>query len=120
MCNKLQTEVEKVLPFGSYKQNDPDSFPCPTLKNLANLDLFWIRVSNVNRQNLELEEEKRKLMAENERLQELIRIYCRQDKYSKSVATLRLCPRKTVAKVVRQEAAHLAAVGYINPFGVEK
>lgn len=106
VCAKLETEAEKILPFAMYTTDDLAAIKCSSLKTMSKLDYFWIRVNNVAKQNAELEEEKRYLTAENQRLQELIRRYCRQETYAKSISTLGLCSRKT-AIVVRQEASHM-------------
>lgn len=113
VCSKLETEREKVLPFSAYTSETVASLQCSSYPSLLKMDFFWVRVNNVVKHIKELEEEKRALTEENAKLQKLIKQYCQQDKYARTIAALQLCSHKT-AIVVRQEASHMVTSKQIN------
>lgn len=116
VCAKLQTEAEKILPFASLTSQDLARLQCPSYRNLMKMDFFWARVNNVAKHNKELEEEKRCLIEDNSKLQELVRRYCKQNMYEKGIGSLQLCTRKTATNV-KQEASHMVQTKHLNPMG---
>lgn len=70
------------------------------------MESFWIKVASVNKQNLELEAEKKLLEKENQRLRENIKRFCTQDKYERCIRSLKISLRPTTVVPI-QEAAHM-------------
>lgn len=73
------------------------------------MENFWQRSSMANTQCLELAEEKKTLIGQNEHLRNVIRQYCDQQKYNSIIASLRICPHPTVTLPL-QEAAHMPEI----------
>lgn len=86
ICRKMETEREKVLPFGArknrlfeYLEKDmksiPKDFKEDTAQLLSNLENFWLRYNRVRVDTSSLAEEKQSLRDENIRLKEKLKDY---------------------------------------------
>lgn len=74
---------------------------------MPQLELFWKKVGKVKEQNLALQEEKKVLEKENQKLQNMIRDYCNQQSYARAINSLKIPMKPTVAMVPVQEASHM-------------
>lgn len=70
------------------------------------MELFWDKVSVTASKNVALMEEKAVLEKENSQLRDLIRRYCNQEAYNKSIYSLNISNAPTVIIPV-QEASHM-------------
>lgn len=107
---KLQTEKEKICPLlnNTKEACAPVHYDATLedLNHLSEMDQFWLKVSMSTAQNVALAEEKAHLTEENELLRNLIRKYCRQADYNRTIYTLNISSKPTVG-MPAQEASHM-------------
>jgi hypothetical protein len=141
VCRKYETQLEKIIPCPDQDTQTVDwkssecildtnevmmFFSIFLLQfNLLNhytfqfdktrisMEKFYYRMAKIKIQNLELLEEKRRFTMENQRLQNLIRHYCHQQKYNMNIQALQLSSR-SVIKTPIQEASHLSQLKEIQ------
>lgn len=85
ICRKLETEREKIIPFGKKKKlfdksdsdlrKPPEDFKENTMSILADMENFWIRYNNARLDCACLAEEKANLKEENRDLKEKLKMY---------------------------------------------
>lgn len=72
-----------------------------------------MRMGKVDAHNVALIEERNSLQRDNKSLQELIRRYCAQDQYSRTIRMLRISPFPTEFTPY-QEASHMVVAKHIR------
>lgn len=110
---KLQTEKEKICPLlnNTKEACAPVHYDATLedLNHLSEMDQFWLKVSMSSAQNVALAEEKAHLTNENEELRNLIRKYCRQTDYNRTIYTLNISSKPTIG-IPAQEASHMSQI----------
>lgn len=81
-----------------------------SLDHLSELEHFWYKLSQVNVQNITLEQEKLELTVENQFLRNKIREYCEMQTGKMSIDLLKISPHPTIVKIPTQEVSHMVQI----------